>query len=479
MPPRLPPRGGCAGESGCGMEPPGLKPESAVVPFSPLAREGRRFAPGRASDCTDGRRFRLHPCLDVSLDQARELPPTTRLAGTLGVGSCGSPPSCIGRERVTHATGIPPGSRVGPKFTTIRGPRRPRPGGPPAPEFQGVSKMKKKAFTLIELLVVIAIIALLIGILLPALGKARASARQLKDSTQVRGIVQAMVTFAQNNNDNYPLPSLLDRGGTNGGGATVNYTNPNDFVKKDETRHILSILVFGGFVPTEMFVSPAEANGSIQADTDYSFNNPQGAADSDKSKALWDPSFRGTPIDVAITPAVAGDPGNNSYAHVPPFGKRRAKWSNTFGATDAALGNRGPAFDDISNGDSDQWKLSTSASTQGGTIAAGNQSATLLIHGGRTTWEGNIGYNDNHVSFETKADPDGTTFTFTGLTAGKRTQNDNLFVNEDDTTRKRASYGLGTSADFANNYLTLIQGASNGVTPASGGGTPTIRAWID
>src|SRR5690348_10048095 len=69
----------------------------------------------------------------------------------------------------------------------------------------------RSGFTLIELLVVIAIIGMLISILLPALGQARRTARQLKCSTNIRSIVQSLILFGQNNQDNYPLPSQLDR----------------------------------------------------------------------------------------------------------------------------------------------------------------------------------------------------------------------------------------------------------------------------
>lgn len=67
----------------------------------------------------------------------------------------------------------------------------------------------KRAFTLIELLVVIAIIALLMGILLPVMSKARLQAKIVVVNAELRDIGLALEAYSLDNDEEYP-PTRVD-----------------------------------------------------------------------------------------------------------------------------------------------------------------------------------------------------------------------------------------------------------------------------
>jgi prepilin-type N-terminal cleavage/methylation domain-containing protein len=78
----------------------------------------------------------------------------------------------------------------------------------------------RAAFTLIELLVVIAIIALLVGILLPALGRARKAAWVAVSLSNIRQLTAGAYTYREENKGYMPLTKSYARGTGPSSGST-------------------------------------------------------------------------------------------------------------------------------------------------------------------------------------------------------------------------------------------------------------------
>lgn len=228
---------------------------------------------------------------------------------------------------------------------------------------------------------VASIAALLIAIMLPALGAARRTAQRMQNATQVRGIHQGLVTYANSNKNNFP--GLTSSGSVLADGAATGNSGDGS---TPQARYW--ILLDGYFFTPEYAISPSE----IEPITAYMGSGP-----------VMSNNYSYAMLEYKTTGAVQTDSfsGEQTYAVDGRTQGRAQEWTQTLSPQAIVMSDRNIGSDGTNGVDS------IHAESPG-------------------SWKGAALWNDNHVAFEM------TNYFDTKYANGPYNTGDNLF--EEDGT---------------------------------------------
>ena len=163
-----------------------------------------------------------------------------------------------------------------------------------------------RGFTLVELLVVIGIIAVLVGILLPALNRAREQARQIKCAANLRSIAAGFASYLAENRQTYPQSSYYV--GTKIAGTSQQPNTPvNGYL------HWSALIYRGNWADRnvyqstsgwEMFQCPSINNGGLPPANTYPANwDPAQSANESGGNAI---DFQAPRLAYTVNEAICG-----------------------------------------------------------------------------------------------------------------------------------------------------------------------------
>ncbi|HBG27103.1 MAG TPA: hypothetical protein DDX75_08425 [Phycisphaerales bacterium] len=272
--------------------------------------------------------------------------------------------------------------------------------------------MKKKGFTLVELLVVIAIIAMLLAILMPALGKVRQLAQRIMCSTNLSGLGKAMLTYS--NDDKYESFPI---GGASGAywsraGATASTAGTNTFDWRISTfvdpkgtgqrtatlSSCLYLLVKIADTTPDQFICPGSDNKKFELNN-YDFDGAAASYSNASFSDVWDFGAK----DDAKSTYTMGK-GHNTYSYQLPLPIASNQSGNVYPISTTSnparpvMADRNPYW---------TYPLVSTTARLYSYDATGAKVYADTIPNGNNTYhqkEGqNVLYADNHAKFEKQA----------------------------------------------------------------------------